>query len=171
MGRMRGMSEKVFHIYNPLPNIDDEEILKQAGLDLLEPATRCQWICDWKYSGGDEREYIHLSPGQFLMLRESEIKDFLKECAELGMVVVKDPQDPESIREASIKGLIAALKFFKDRGKKRLMDVRKTHGFTAEEMEENKHDHWAYHYNEAKAHFIAEELKHLKKATKPKVKA
>jgi hypothetical protein len=169
--RTRGISEKVFHIYNPLPDVDDQEILDRAGLELMEPAKKSQFTCHWQYSGGAEQEWIHLNPGEFLLLRESEVKEFMKENREHGMVVVDDPSDPESIKAASIKGLTAALKFFKDRGKVRLVDVRKTHGFTKEEMEENKHDHWAYYYNQAKADIIADVLKGLRAKPKAKVKS
>ena len=162
----RGISEKVNHIYNPLPDVSDEEILERAGLDLIEPAKRSQWICDWKYSAGQDGEWIHLGPGEFLMLRESEVRDFMRENREMGMVVVDDPTDPESVRKATLAGLTAALKFFRDRGKVRLLDVRKTHGFTQEEMEENKHDHWAYYYNQAKADIISDVLKDLRKKQK-----
>jgi hypothetical protein len=164
--KRRGFSEPVVHVYNPLPDVSDAEILERAGLDLIDPATRSPWICDWRYSGHDEREWVHLKPGEFLMLRKSELPEFMNENRELGMVVVDDPQDPESIRKATIKGLTAAYTFFKDRGKVRLLAVRKTHGFTAEEMEENRHEHWAYYYNQAKADIIAEVLKDLR-AKKP----
>jgi hypothetical protein len=163
--RIRGISEKVRYAFNPLPEITDAVLINKAGLDeLMEPIRDSlpPFRITWLYGGGLEAEYVQLNPQEFLALRESEVEEFLREHQELGMVVVEDAHDEEEVRLAAIKGLTKAATFYRDRGAKRLSEVRKNHGFSREEMEDRKYDHWAYYLNQTKAEVILELLKELK---------
>lgn len=167
MARRRGLSEKTFFAYNPLPLTTDADVLKRAGLDdLMEPANPLPFHITWPYGGTLEKETVRLPPQEYFMLRESECADFVKAFGEQGMVILEDPDDPKEIKAKSLAGLQKALTYWNRIGAKRLVELRKTHGFSKEEMGDFRAEHWIYYSNQAKAEFVAEEMKRLRKPTK-----
>jgi hypothetical protein len=159
MARVRGISEKIVYAFNPLPDVSDASLYKAAKLPLIEPAKISPFVVTWKYGGTLEDETVHLQPGDFLGLRESEGQEFLRDKSEVGCVLVDDPTDEEQVKEARRKGLIVAQKFYAERGHKRIFEWRKNHGVSKDEMEDHRYDLWVYYYNQAKADLIAKELK------------
>jgi hypothetical protein len=165
---IRGIREKIVFVHNPLPAITDAELLKAAGLDMMNGADRpVLFTWTWKYSGGLDAETIRVGPGEFFALRESEANQFMREFRELGAALVEteDPNDPE-VRKASLDGLSRAHRFFTDRGNKRIAEWRKNHGVGKEEAEEAKYDLWSYHRNQAAADAITEHIKRLRTPVK-----
>jgi hypothetical protein len=152
----RGFSEKNYCGANPLPDISDAEILERAGLDVMEPKDMGPFTLDWKYAPGPDREFARLKPGDYLILRESERQMFLTELADLGAVVYPHGADPFVKATAELKGLRRAMEHFGRQGNTRLIELRKTHGLTKEEMDDYKYDHWAYYYNQARADVLKE---------------
>ena len=159
----RGISEKVFHAFNPMPDVTEERLIKLANLPLIEPSRRAPFDVLWKYAGGLDQERITLSPGETLVLRETEAQQFLTEFKELGMVVVEDVNDKDEVRRKRAEGLQKALTFYSDRGMKRVTEWRKTHGHSKEDLDDFKYsDLWVYYLNQAKADVVAEELQEVK---------
>ena len=166
MARKRGLSEKSFYAFNPLPAITDADVLKRAGLDeLMTPVRVAPFHVSWKYGGVNETEIVQIPPQEMFLLRESECKDFTKRFAEEGMVLLEDPNDAKEVRLKSISGLQRALTFWSERGKKKLVELRKLHGYSREDMDDYRFDHWVYYANQAKADFISDALKVLKRPT------
>jgi hypothetical protein len=160
----RGISEKIQYAYNPLPDISEAAVLKRAELDdIIEPAKPSPFDWLWKYGAGLGSDRIHLLPQKFHALRASEAQEFLIEFQEQGGVVISDPSDKEEVKKATIRGLTAAHGFYRDRGKKQLSEIRKNHGYSADEMADRKYDHWPYYKNQAIADIIHELLADLRK--------
>jgi hypothetical protein len=151
MAEKRGFSEKVFHGVNAMPDTSDADILKRAKLDMIEPGKRKPFTLDWRFAPGPDSEFVSLAPGDFCLLRESECHFFLEEFRDIGGVVY--PVDATDLEKATavVDGMRRAMKHFNDQGSVRLVDLRKKHGLTKEEMEDFKYDHWAYYYNQARA--------------------
>lgn len=167
MPRRRGISEKSFYAFNPLPAITDAEVLKRAGLsDLMEPAKPLPFYVTWKYGGTLETETVRLPPQEMFVLRESECKEFAREFTEMGMVILEDPADADEVKAKTIAGLQKAQVYWNRTGAKRLIAIRKTHSYSKEDMEDLRGDHWSYHANQAKADIISDTLKSIRKASK-----
>jgi hypothetical protein len=75
-----------------------------------------------------------------------------------GAVYAVDATDLE-VAEEEAKAIDRAMKHYARQGNVRLVDIRKKHGLTREEMEDFKYDHWAYYYNQARADILKEALK------------
>jgi hypothetical protein len=158
----RGISEESVLVLNPLPNIDDADVLERAGLlDTAEAATLKPLCIDWQYSAGIEREFIRLQPGDTKVLRRSDATAMMHEKAEMGLCMIEMKSTDEQLKTATIGGLKRAMTFYTERGNKRLQNIRKRFGLTREEMEENKHEHWTFYYNQAIADILREELNKL----------
>lgn len=171
MARRRGISEKIFTVFNPLPPCTDQEVLDKCGFEGLITGGDGQPLgIVWVYSMGNERESIALNPGDTLKLRESEVPEFLRAFKELGIVAVEDYSDKDAVRKASITGLGVAQRYWRERGARRLVELRKTHGFSAEDMDLHKFEHWRYYYNEELATRVTEELARVTAQTPKKKK-
>jgi len=158
----RGISETSVFVFNPLPALEDADVLERAGLlETAEAATLSPLYIEWQYSGGREREYIRLLPGERAVLRMSDAAAMMHEKAEQGLTTLRLEGTPEEEKIASVAGLKRAIQFYTDRGNKRLQNIRKRFGLTREEMEENKHEHWSFYYNQAVADLLREELNRL----------
>jgi hypothetical protein len=159
----RGFSEKTFRGANPLPPVTDAEVLKKAGLDMLDAARKAPFDLDWSYAPGPDHEYVVLHPGDHLVLRESETKDFLYLLGDLGCAIYPTDCDAVARAEGELAGLKRAHGHYARQGKPRLIELRKTHGLTQEEMEDYRYDHWAYYYNQARADILEEAIKEKNK--------
>lgn len=164
MARRRGLSEKSYYAFNPLPPTTDADLLERAGLDLMDPVSPLPFAVSWKYGGTLESEVVRIPPGDMVMLRGGiEVRDFEKAWSEFGLVVLENPQDLKEVRAKTIAGLQKAVQFWSQRGAKKLVELRKLHGYSKEDMEDYKHDHWIYYINQAKADVLAELLRELRK--------
>jgi hypothetical protein len=160
---LRGLREKILYVHNPLPVVSDQELLKRADLEFIEASPRpdkFSWL--WKFDAGLNHEVVRCNPGDFVALREKEAAGMLAEFAEQGAVALEDPEDPDELLKAKIKGLTAAQKFWIERGTRRAMHYRKVHGIGLEELKELKPEHWAWYQNQAAAEVVAEEITRLK---------
>jgi len=157
----RGLTQNFVYIYAPHPIITDKELLSMATLDLAEPSTVPPFQYQWKYSYGDECEWLIINPKTFTAIREEEATWFLKEAGELGFVIVKDPNNGAEVRKESIKGLQAALKYWRERGARKIADFRKMRGLSKEDMEDYKYDYHPYYIAEAKGRVIEKELRRV----------
>lgn len=168
---LRGFNEAIVFAYSPLPAVSDAEILKMAGLDgVFEPAKVSPFNFSWKHAAGHDAEVIELNPGDFIPMRESEARTFIQSGnnVELGLVIVKDKNDTKEIRDASIKGLRAAIKFYRQHGKAKQMTMKKRHSLSDQELSEQRADYYPHFINEAKEKVCQAKLDEL---LKPKVKA
>jgi len=155
----RGISEKSVKVLNPLPRLADAAILEKAGLaDTAEAFNHTPLDIDWQYSGGDEREFVRLAPGASQILRASDAAVMMRECGERGLAMVQLTDNEETVEKACDDAIKRAILFYSDRGNKRLQNIRKRFGLTKEEMEENKHEHWSFHYNQAISDLLRAEL-------------
>lgn len=160
---------KTVFVYNPLPAITDEAVLRRAGLlELTVPAERLPLIREWQYSAGSERENLVLNPGQRVALQEMYAVWLLKELREQGVVSHEMDADETAIRKAALEGFQKAIRFHAERGAKRLTDIRKRLGYSLEEMIEHKHEHYSFYHNQAIADMLREEM--VKLATPKPVK-
>jgi hypothetical protein len=165
--KKRGIAEESVCIFNPLPDVEDTDLLKIAKLDELTiAAKRSPFILEWKYSGGLEGEYIELKPGERRVLRASDARLWLKAVGEKGGVVHPMQASETQVRKLAAEGIQRAIKFYKDRGPARLPEVRKKLGLTKEEMEEARHEHWAYYMNAARAEVLERRLRELRSPSK-----
>lgn len=172
MAKLRGISEKTLYVYNPLPQVTDHDLLIDSGLDMImEPGKRSPFRAQWDYGAGHERETIYIEPGEFFAMRESDAKEFVSSAnhTELGYVVVNTPNadDPE-VKKAAITGLRKALAFYRDRGDKRIITMRKVHGLSEDEINEQRADYWCYFYSAAQARAIQHEIERLSKVPSKK---
>lgn len=168
MARKRGISEKSFYAFNPLPAITDADVLARAGLDeLMTAVAPLPFHFSWKYGGTNETEIVQYPPQEMSLLRQSECADFVKRFAEEGLVILEDPNDTKEVKTKTIEGLVKALAFWTSRGKKKLVELRKLHGYSREDMEDYRYDHWVYYANQAKADFISDSLKVLRAPPRP----
>ena len=163
---IRGISETLYYVYNPLPDIDEAEVLERAKLDGIEPKAVHPFGVLWQYGGTLEQEKVSLKPGEFFPLRKSEADAFLKEFGPLGIVAVEDPHNPDEVRKATLSGLNKALEYWRARGNKRITEYRKTHGIGADELEDFRYDLWAYYYNQARADIIKDKITDIRTAPK-----
>lgn len=164
---IRGIQEPVVYVHNPMPSVTDKEIAERAELDLMdfsEKKTPFDW--HWTYNAGLDQEHIDVLPGDFYALRKSEAELFLRQFAELGAVLVDDPHDEAQVKKSAMKGLKKAHTFWSDRGNKRIIDFRKTHGIGREEMTDYTYDLWVYYRNQAIADRIQEEIREIEKSPK-----
>jgi hypothetical protein len=153
----RGITEETVYVLNPLPPIEDAEVLERAGMSETSEAAKLKpLVIDWQYSFGEEREFIRLEPGQRVLMRVSDAQAFLKECAERGLVTHRVDADEATIARVSAEGLKKAIAFWSDRGRQRLITIRKKLGLTKEEMEDSRHEHWSFYYNQALADLLRE---------------
>lgn len=157
----RGLTQKLVYIFAPQPAVTDKEILELATLDLAEPSGVPPFQFQWKYSFGDECEWLIINPQTFTPIREEEAQWFLKEAGELGFVTVTDPTNDVEVRQAALKGLQAALKYWRERGARKIADFRKMRGLSKEDMEDYKYDYHPYFVAEAKAKVIEKELRRV----------
>src|SRR3990167_2328881 len=158
----RGLTERTFFLYNPLPSgITEAELLKRAALPDIVPSERPPFAFVWRYSASNERETLVLDAGSTFPLREREARDWLREFKEQGGMLLEDPKNDAALRAAQIDGLRQAVRFFRARGKVRVQEFRKGKGLTPEELEDRRHELYAYHLNEAKAEVVKEHLDRL----------
>jgi hypothetical protein len=160
----KGISEKIQYVHNPLPNVTEEDLLAKTDLDLIRASTRPFFEFRWKYGAGLENEFVVVSPGEFLPLRASEARDFLREFSEMGGVIVEDKDDADAVRKATDKGLQAAFKFWSDRGSKRVAEYRKRHGISKDDLEDHMYDLWVYFRNQAAADLVKATISELRKS-------
>jgi hypothetical protein len=158
----RGISEESVLVLNPLPAVDDAEVLERAGLlETAEAVDLKPLYIDWQYSAGAEREFIRLLPGESKVLRQSDASAMMHEVAEKGLCLVSLKATDEELKNARAGGIKRAITFYTERGNKRLQNIRKRFGLTAEEMKENRHEHWSFYFNQALADILREELNKL----------
>jgi hypothetical protein len=163
----RGITEKSLYVLNPLPPITDAEVLEKAKLDDLSvPRNTTPLTRTWQYSGGFEKEVIVLRPGERQAMRESDASACIAEIGEQGLVTHELDATPEQIEAAVVAGVKKAITFYTDRGAKRLKALRKIHSQTQAELEEDRHQHWSFYYNQALAELLRAYLAQLTK--KPK---
>jgi hypothetical protein len=165
--RKRGITERLMHVINPLPDVGEAVLLERAGLDMLEPSKLSPFVYNWKYSGGLETEIVQLNPGDHVALRESEVKEFMAEFKDLGAIAVPADCDEETREKAVLKGLQTAHRHYHNVGGRRIVELKKGRGYSKEDLEDHKYDHWVYHLNAARADVIAEQIKALRKNTTP----
>lgn len=160
-----GMTETTVCIHNPLPVVSEEHLLELAGLNdgAIVPATRSPFILEWRYSGGREREFIDLQPGETKQIRRIGAEMFVKANAEQGAVMFVPGTPLDDVLRLSIAGVQKAIKFWNERGAPRISAYRKLHGLSKEELEEQKHDVWAYFVAAAKVKALEDHLKALRK--------
>lgn len=168
MIRSRGISEKVLFAYNPLPKISEAKLLEEAGLDdLMQPSKRSPFEFIWKYGSGLQQETVELQPGDFLPLRESEAREFERatNALELGMCVVPvaDANNTETKRLA-LQALNRAVKFYFDGGQRQLIQQRKVHNFTEQDMSDQRARFHPYYLNRAKENAIKDHIGALRAA-------
>jgi hypothetical protein len=155
----RGFSEKNYRGANPLPEVTDAQVLKRAGLDMTEPKDMSPFVLDWIFAPGPDREFVRLNPGDHVVLRQSECPMFREEFKDIGGAVYAVDATDLEVAEEEAKAIDRAMKHYARQGNVRLVDIRKKHGLTREEMEDFKYDHWAYYYNQARADILKEALK------------
>jgi hypothetical protein len=161
---MRSMFETAIYVHNPLPDVPESQLLKLAKLDeLMEPAKRSPFIMQLRYSGGAEREFMDLKPGEERLVPISAAAAFVDANAELGAVRYPADADEAAKIHSRIIGVQRAIKFWQERGLKRLAAYRKTHGITQEEMEDFRYELWAYHLAAARARVLEDHLKSLRR--------
>lgn len=157
----RGISEKVRYAYNPLPKVKEADLLERAGLKLIRPSPLDPFEFVWQYGSGADGETVVIQPGDFLPLRSDEMSAFLKKYAEQGGVAVDDPSDKAAVKQAAREGLIAAAEFWRQRGSMRLLEQQKGRGFTDDQMEQWKHNFWAYHLAAAREQAVMEAIEKM----------
>jgi len=162
--RKRGISEKLVYIYNPLPAVSEKDLIDQTDLEMLEASEKNFFQFRWKYGAADEYEFVIVEPKEMLALRQSEAPEFMREFAELGAVVLEDPSDELEVARIALNGLRKAQKYWADRGTKRVMEYRKTHGIGRDELEDHKYDLWVYFRNQAAADAVEAEMKAVRSA-------
>jgi hypothetical protein len=162
-----GMTEKTVCIYNPLPDITEEQLFEVAGLGdgRIRPATRSPFMMEWRYSGGREREFIDLKPGEAKQIRRIGAELFVKANAEQGAIMFDPGASRDEIVRLSIPAVQQALKFWGERGAKRISAYRKLHGLSKEELEEQKYDDgvWTYFAAQGRVKVLEQHLKDLRK--------
>ncbi len=175
--RARGISEKVRYAYNPLPSGSVDKFLAAAGYsDLERGATVDAFLHTWKYGMGLQVESVDLAPGDFIPLRESEGREFIRSTntEELGLCVVEhaDAEHPAT-KKAAIDALRKAARFYADAGRKALVSFRKRHSYTEQDMADMRQSFSAYYVNIAKEQAINAKLEKLtgKAGTAPTAKA
>lgn len=156
--RKRGLSEKMVYLYNPLPDISEAELLKEAKLDLIEPSADPIFEFFWKWGGGLERERVHIKPGEYLPVRESEATEALREFEPTGLVAIEDPADHELVAERAKAGLRRAIKHYDERSRPVLQRYRRERGVSEDDLFEMRHDLWPYYRNMAAVKFLKAEL-------------
>lgn len=157
------LNEPVFYVCNPCPETTNRQITDAADLELAvtndEPAFRFVW----SYSSGVEKQTLILDPGCRIALRESEVRQLGQQMKEVGIVAVPDTATEAEEKAIFAKGLDIAIKFWKDRGNKRLLTVRKNLGLSKDDMEDYRYEHHCYYTNEAKGEACIAELRRLRK--------
>lgn len=166
MLRSRGISERVVYAYNPLPAVSEAKLLEAAKLDdLIAPSKQSPFRFTWKYGSGLTMESVDLLPGDFLALRESEARELMNStnAAELGICIVpvNDVTNADT-RKLVIAALAKAAQFYFDRGRKQLMNLRKKHAYTEQDMDDVRHQFHPYVLNQAKEQVIRQYLETLK---------
>ena len=154
---LRGLREKILYVHNPLPAMSDKALNLAADSDfeVIEASEKPQllsWV--WKYDAGLNFEQVRLAPDDFVQLRQKEAEAFIDQFGEQGAVSVEDPEDVAELRAAKIKGLLAAQRFFLERGTRRAQEYRKKAGIGKEELLEMKLDHWPWYRNQHLASVI-----------------
>jgi hypothetical protein len=160
-----GMTEKTFCIYNPLPAVTEEELFEAAGMNegMVRIAERSPFMLEWRYSGGREREYIDLKPGESKQIRKVGAEMFVKANADQGAIMFAPGTPRDEVLRLSIAAVQKAIKFWHDRGAPRIAEYRKVHGLSKEELEDQKYDIWPYYLNAARAKALEAHLKDLRK--------
>lgn len=156
MGRM---SEKAVYVHNPLPALTDAEILAKAGLDdTATPHHISPVYIDWKYSFGEESDYIRLQPGDRHPMQAEFAREMMREKGEQGLVTYPLDADAATVQKACLEGVKRAITFWADRGTKRLTTIRKIHNLDRQAMEDSKHDHWSFYYAQATSDLLRESI-------------
>jgi hypothetical protein len=160
-----GMTEKTFCIHNPLPDVSQEHLFELADLNdgALVPATRSPFMLEWRYSGGREREFIDLKPGESKQIRRVGAEMFVKANAEQGAIMFEPDAPRAEVIRLSIAACQKAIKFWHDRGAPRISAYRKLHGLSKEELDEQKYDVWPYFEAAAKVKVLEDHVKQLRK--------
>ncbi|MGH9557007.1 MAG: hypothetical protein ACRD2Y_14405, partial [Terriglobales bacterium] len=123
----------------------------------LKPLVR-----DWSYGSGLTQECLRLQPsGEPVIMRASDAEVCLKELREQGVISYAIDATEAQIAAAVKAGLQQAIVFYADRGNKRLTTLRKIHNLDRQAMQDNFHEHWTFHYNEALSQMLREHLKTL----------
>lgn len=159
--RPRGVSEKIKYIFSPFPKISEEDLIKEAGLELIAPSKVPPFLVVWEYGGGFEKELVPLDSGDCVPLRESEAVEFMREYRNQGFVVLDDPNDPEEVLEKQIIGLRRAREYWRARGSTRIAFYRKARGLTKEEVDDMKSELHPWYLAEARVTVITNELRRL----------
>jgi hypothetical protein len=162
----RGISEKSVQLINAMPLVKRADVLRLAKLpEYFErvPDTIGSILIEW--DGGENHEIVHLKPGARTVQVESVAATFLKLYAEQGLVRVPLDASDEDERRARLAGLVAARRFYQDRGARKLQEYRAIHSLTNEQLEERREsDLWQIHVNQAIADLIEVEMRAASKA-------
>lgn len=166
--KKRGLSEKTYYAFNPLPDMTDREILDSIGMEDVRGAEKFSCFeMNWQWSTGLERERLRIKPGHKALLRETEAKQWMKEFREQGGVLLEVEAKPAEIRKATVDGLERAARFYRERGEIRVIEFAKTQGLGTGELDRYKYSLWVYYLNEAKANILFEEAKKLRNKRTP----
>jgi len=149
------MTEDTFVLFNPLPDISERELFKRAGLENVDIN---EHGVPFRFRTVLDGEFVGIDPGGKIVIRESEVALIKGRATEVGLGIVPSDASDDVVNTETKRALRTAFLFYSSRGKRRLQQLRKTHGLTAEEMDERRDEYWAYHVNGAKADFISEAL-------------
>lgn len=157
-----GIGDEVRYAVNLLPDVNDEAVIKRAGLR-RRSVKRHPFQFDWKVGDGAAYQYIPLAPGSApIALRgEREWRMFRIQFEDMGGVLVKDPNDRHELREAKRSALERAREFWASRGEERADNYQIVHGLTDDQMQRQRGQIWRWYFNQALVEFIDEELDKL----------
>ena len=153
-----GISQEQWTLLNPLPRVTQREITDAAAIYDPSADDKQDFVMEWQFSTGEEREFIVFEPGRPVQLQKQYAAQALEDLRELGLVQVQR----DDIRSAALRGLNEAKKHFAANGALRLNKEQSRMGYTEEQMKlEHSNKHAPLHRNIARERAIDAEIQRV----------
>jgi hypothetical protein len=140
------LGEKLVKLYNPLPAVSMEEVVRDAGLEgLWSNPVGSAFELQFVWSQGPEREEIVIKPGEYVELPITIANHAFSQLQGDGLIMLvrnaKTGEWPEAgsdlFRQKCLEGLQRAKQFFMLRGTIPLSKARVRHGIQSDEQWES----------------------------------
>lgn len=152
------ISEKIETLLNPCPSVTNAELYELAGFPCRTRKQEMAFQIDCHWSTGDEFDLVSLPPGETRSLPAYAAKQFAKDYAQRGVVLVTEDED---LQEAALRGLYTAAEFFQQAGTEQLAEHRARAAVPDDVWERLRSKYESFYVNEARETLIRAKIEEI----------
>ena len=163
----RGINLPIVTVENPLPKLTLGDMMKMAKVDDLfyGEFPNAYFGFDWKYSGGLEMEVVSFAPGEARQLPQDVADMAVKDLGEQGLISYPSNASEAEKREARMKGIQQAQRYWDRIGKVRVIAYQRNQNFSDDQLDQYRSEIWKYYVNQAAADLLMKILQEGKNAS------